>query len=38
MVTKLKPIKFFENKGSAQVKSAVIFGGMRANGTTHKSK
>ena len=25
----LKPIKYFENKGSAQCKSAVIFGGMR---------
>ena len=31
----LNPIKFLENKGSAQVKSAVIFGGMRANGTTY---
>tara|TARA_B100000945_G_scaffold40124_1_gene26966 strand:- start:185 stop:1504 length:1320 start_codon:yes stop_codon:yes gene_type:complete len=30
----LKPIKYFENKGSAQCKSAVIFGGMRTNGTT----
>ena len=27
-------IKYIENKGSAQCKSAVIFGGMRANGTT----
>jgi 3-phosphoshikimate 1-carboxyvinyltransferase len=31
---KLKPIKYFENKGSAQCKSAVIFGAMRTNGTT----
>ena len=30
----LKPIKFTENKGSAQCKSAVIFGGMRTQGTT----
>ena len=30
----LKPIKFLENKGSAQCKSSVIFGGMRTNGTT----
>ncbi len=30
----LKPIKYLENKGSAQCKSSVIFGGMRANGTT----
>tara|TARA_B110000003_G_C16625446_1_gene524720 strand:- start:599 stop:1918 length:1320 start_codon:yes stop_codon:yes gene_type:complete len=30
----LKPIKYFENKGSAQCKTAVIFGGMRTNGTT----
>ena len=30
----LKPFKYFENKGSAQCKSAVIFGGMRTNGTT----
>ena len=30
----LKPIKFFENKGSAQCKSSVIFGGMKANGKT----
>ena len=35
----LKKIYYFENKGSAQCKSAVIFGGMRANGTTKiKSK
>ncbi len=31
---KLKPIKYIENKGSAQCKSSVIFGGMRAEGTT----
>ncbi len=31
---KLVPIKYFENKGSAQCKSSVIFGGMRTNGTT----
>ena len=31
---KLKPIKFFENKGSAQCKSSVIFAGIKANGTT----
>ena len=30
----LKSIKYIEKKGSAQCKSAVIFGGMRANGTT----
>ncbi len=30
----LKPIKFTEKKGSAQCKSAVIFGGMRTKGTT----
>ena len=30
----LKPIKYIENKGSAQCKSAIIFGGMRTNGTT----
>ena len=32
--SKLKPIKYLENKGSAQCKSAVIFAGMRADGTT----
>ena len=32
---KLKPIKFFENKGSAQCKSSVIFAGIKANGTTY---
>ena len=31
---KLKPIKFTETKGSAQVKSSVIFAGMRTNGYT----
>ena len=31
---KLKPIKFSENKGSAQVKSSIIFAGARTNGTT----
>ncbi len=30
----LNSIKYIENKGSAQCKSAVIFAGMRANGTT----
>ena len=30
----LKPIKYFEKKGSAQCKSSVIFGGMRTDGTT----
>ncbi len=32
--TKLKPISFFEKKGSAQCKSSVIFGALRTNGTT----
>ncbi len=31
---KLKPIKYLENKGSAQCKSSVIFAGMRTSGTT----
>ena len=31
---KLKPIKFTEKKGSAQVKSSIIFAGMRTEGTT----
>tara|TARA_S200000501_G_scaffold375580_1_gene428003 strand:- start:537 stop:1856 length:1320 start_codon:yes stop_codon:yes gene_type:complete len=31
---KLKPIKYFEKKGSAQCKSAVIFGALRAGNTT----
>tara|TARA_B100001057_G_C22776006_1_gene921594 strand:+ start:34 stop:1377 length:1344 start_codon:yes stop_codon:yes gene_type:complete len=30
----LKPIKFFEKKGSAQCKSSVIFGGIKTEGTT----
>ena len=30
----LKPIKYFEKKGSAQCKSAVIFAGLRTKGTT----
>ena len=30
----LKPIKYYENKGSAQCKCSVIFAGMRTNGTT----
>ncbi len=30
----LKPIKYLENRGSAQCKSAVIFGAMRTKGTT----
>ncbi len=32
--SELKPIKYNENKGSAQCKSSIIFAGMRANGTT----
>ena len=31
----LKPIRYLENKGSAQCKSSVIFGGMRTDGTTY---
>ncbi len=31
---KLNPINYFEKKGSAQCKSAVIFGGLKTNGTT----
>ncbi len=31
---KLKPINYYENKGSAQCKSAVIFAGLRTRGTT----
>ena len=31
----LKPIKYFEKKGSAQCKSALIFAGMRSRGTTY---
>ncbi|MDC2998284.1 3-phosphoshikimate 1-carboxyvinyltransferase [Candidatus Pelagibacter sp.] len=30
----LKPVKYYEKKGSAQCKSAVIFGGMRTEGIT----
>tara|TARA_B100000575_G_C23136658_1_gene660502 strand:- start:632 stop:1951 length:1320 start_codon:yes stop_codon:yes gene_type:complete len=30
----LKPIKYFENRGSAQCKSAIIFAGIRTEGTT----
>ncbi len=32
--SKLNSIKFIENKGSAQCKSSVIFGAMKARGTT----
>ena len=32
--SKLKPIKYLENKGSAQCKSSIIFAGMRTHGTT----
>ncbi len=32
--SKLKPIQWYENKGSAQCKSALIFAGMRTKGTT----
>ena len=32
--SKLKPIKYTENKGSAQCKSSIIFAAMRTNGTT----
>ena len=32
--SQLKPIKYVETRGSAQCKSAVIFGGMRTQGTT----
>ena len=31
---KLKPIKFLENRGSAQCKSSVIFGGIKVDGKT----
>tara|TARA_B100000886_G_scaffold277904_2_gene201908 strand:+ start:226 stop:1548 length:1323 start_codon:yes stop_codon:yes gene_type:complete len=30
----LKPIKYYENKGSAQCKSSIIFAGLRTEGTT----
>ena len=32
--SKLKPIKYYENRGSAQCKSSIIFAGMRTDGTT----
>lgn len=32
--SELKPIKYFENKGSAQCKSSIIFAAMRTDGTT----
>ena len=32
--SRLKPIKYFEKKGSAQCKSSIIFAAMRTNGTT----
>ncbi len=32
--SKLNPIKYYEKRGSAQCKSAVIFAGLRTNGTT----
>ena len=32
--SKLKPIRYYENKGSAQCKSSIIFAAMRADGTT----
>ena len=31
----LKSISYFENRGSAQCKSSIMFAGMRANGTTY---
>ena len=30
----LKPIKYYENRGSAQCKSSIIFAGLRTEGTT----
>ena len=30
----LRPIKYYENKGSAQCKSSIIFAGLRTEGTT----
>jgi 3-phosphoshikimate 1-carboxyvinyltransferase len=33
--SKLKPFNYIENKGSAQCKTAVIFGAMRTNGETY---
>ena len=32
--SELEPITYYENKGSAQCKSSIIFAGMRTNGTT----
>ena len=32
--SKLNPVKYFEKKGSAQCKSAVIFGALRSEGTS----
>ena len=32
--SELKPIKYYEKKGSAQCKSSIIFAGMRTDGTT----
>ncbi len=32
--SELKPIKYYEKKGSAQCKSSIIFAGMRTNGIT----
>ena len=32
--SKLIPIKYFENRGSAQCKSSIIFAGMKTDGTT----
>ena len=32
--SKLKPIKYYEKRGSAQCKSSIIFAGMRTDGTT----
>ena len=32
--SKLKPIKYYENKGSAQCKSSIIFAAMRTDGIT----
>ena len=36
--TKLKPLNYLENRGSAQCKSSIIFAGMRTNGTTFKKE
>ncbi len=37
--SKLKPIRYYENKGSAQCKSSIIFAAMKTNGiTTIKAK